>query len=285
MLEPKQLTLPFEPEHTETEAPEILVIGDYLTDRWVECDSVKLSAEAPVIVANAAEATFCHGGAGNVAKNLLEMGWNPIQVHQASRVSCPVKTRYMHKGTQLFRVDEQDKIEWPIKSVSLVAALDKANSRGLPVVVADYNKGALTTQNRKYINPVKYPKIPHWYIHTKLSPASFTYQNSQRTNTTWFYNQKEFSGFHNNETFFYEPIVVTEGAEGATRLQGNIKFTSRASVPGTVRSTCGAGDVFMAAYVTAQELYGHPNPLAIADAIAKKTVTECDYTCVYRGGF
>ena len=283
----RQLSLPFEPEHYD-ERPEILVIGDAIEDIWFECDSVAISAEAPVPVVKANRVPIKFpGGAANVAANLEAMGWRVSFLHQTGSFDVwgPSKIRFMYQGRQVFRTDRNDVIKNPVDSWRLERALADASTRGLPVVVADYNKGALTDELRWLIDPRKYSGVPAWYIHTKVSPHWFTGGDSANKSITWFYNHKEISAFHNNELFFYKPIVVTKGAEGAMEMHMDSAITTCAPIPGTPRSTCGAGDVFMAAYVTAKELYDHPNPLAIADAIAKKTVCECDYTCVYRGGF
>ena len=277
---PSQLSLPFEPEHTD-ERPEILVIGDYLEDEWYECSSVAISAEAPVPVVKAipeSVETFT-GGMGNVATNLEAMGWKVHWVQQPSWVgpiyNIPTKTRYKYHGSQVFRADHDDRIKFPIDQKVLEHFLDLAAKRGLPVVVADYNKGAIDEECVRMIGEaIRNTDLP-FYIHTKRQPHVYT----NRVSPIFFYNEKEYRSL---EPGWQYRIVVTKGAAGAMETFGT---SARADMFASARSTCGAGDVFMAAYVTAKELYGHPNPLLIADAIAKKTVTECDYTCVYRGGF
>lgn len=278
-----QLRLPFEPEHSE--APEILVIGDALEDHWYECDSIAISAEAPVpmvkVSRNSKYPIVLGGGAGNVSANLEAMGWNVRRCRQ--KYGIPVKVRYCYQGHQVFRVDFHDRVASPINNDDLVDELNYAGVKGLPVVVADYNKGAVDEIVLQSIRTSIVTRGLPFYIHTKKSQDQFLGQFIKHSsNLVFFYNEKETKSF---KDAVLHNTVVTKGAEGAWSWVDNTTNTTNAPVPGHVRSTCGAGDVFMSAYITAKELYGHSNPLAIADAVAKKTVCECDYTCVYRGGF
>lgn len=290
---PEQLILPFEPEHGVIIRPEIVVIGDWMIDQWYNCESIALSAEAPVPVVKYNFPPIHHaGGAGNVSENLRAMGWKVRSVGQSDPhktrdlyENVPIKKRYMYQGRQVFRVDEQDRITTPIDPEDLTEALDYASNHSLPVVIADYNKGAINDKVTEIIvKTICKANIP-FYIHTKEHPF-VSYGESK--SLTYFYNQKEYDSII---SFDHMPsvgdVVVTYGPKGAVLYPGRPgnKFQDICTpVPGLVRSTCGAGDVFMSAYITAKEK-GHPNPLAIADAVAKKTVTECDYTCVARGRF
>ena len=57
----------------------VLLIGDFMIDQYVLCNSTRMSPEAPVPVLNPEEIYFTPGGAGNVAINLSELG---------ARVTC-----------------------------------------------------------------------------------------------------------------------------------------------------------------------------------------------------
>ena len=296
---PHQLTLPFEPEHGVVTPPEIIVIGDWMVDFWYNCESFALSAEAPVPVVKYNFSPVYHaGGAGNVSENLRAMGWKVRSINQPDPhktrdlyENVPIKKRYMYQGKQVFRVDEQDKITTPIDSENLIEALDYAADRSLPVVIADYNKGALNDNLVYLISDAQANMTNPFYIHIKHNPNTYGLGGDDE-DITYFYNQKEFEQIERDDFLpQLSTYVVTSGSSGARSWkefhhpEPRSYTTVNTPIPGTVRSTCGAGDVFMAAYITAKERYGHPNPLAIADAIAKKTVTECEYTCVYRGGF
>ena len=58
----------------KNQSPKILVIGDMIVDHyiWGNCDRV--SPEAPVQIVNVSKESLSLGGAGNVIKNLIELG-------------------------------------------------------------------------------------------------------------------------------------------------------------------------------------------------------------------
>ena len=48
----------------------IRVYGDIMLDRWIKGNTSRVSPEAPVLVLQEEEQTFCPGGAGNLAFNI-----------------------------------------------------------------------------------------------------------------------------------------------------------------------------------------------------------------------
>ncbi|MDR2574357.1 MAG: D-glycero-beta-D-manno-heptose 1-phosphate adenylyltransferase [Desulfovibrio sp.] len=148
----------------------VLVVGDVMLDRYIDCRVSRISPEAPVPVAHVRNTWSVPGGAANVARNLVrlmadvslvglagrdEAGEELQRLLEAERVggvlvfsgtrSTIRKTRIMAQGQQLLRYDEE-----------AVAPLTREEYRELcekipeylpgrkAVVLSDYGKGTLS---------------------------------------------------------------------------------------------------------------------------------------------
>ena len=144
----------------------VLLIGDFMIDQYVLCDSTRMSPEAPVPVLNPEEIYFTPGGAGNVAINLSELGASVtclgtvgldkngkklknlliqknINVDNLYETDLPttLKKRYYLKGKQVLRVDIEEINEyWSPKNLNF--DYDKYDI----IILSDYNKGVLNNQ-------------------------------------------------------------------------------------------------------------------------------------------
>jgi len=144
----------------------VLLIGDFMIDQYVLCDSTRMSPEAPVPVLNPEEIYFTPGGAGNVAINLSELGASVtclgtvgldkngkklknlliqknINVDNLYETDLPttLKKRYYLKGKQVLRVDIEEINEyWSPKN------LDFDYNKYDIIILSDYNKGVLNNQ-------------------------------------------------------------------------------------------------------------------------------------------
>jgi len=65
---------------TNIGSPEILVVGDFMLDRYVYGDALRISPEAPVPVLKVTKREYRCGGAASVAANLAKLGARPICV-------------------------------------------------------------------------------------------------------------------------------------------------------------------------------------------------------------
>jgi rfaE bifunctional protein kinase chain/domain len=149
----------------------MVVVGDWMLDRYVWGTASRLSPEAAVPVVDFAQQSECLGGAGNVAANLVSLGARvtPIGilgqdepgrallaclralqlsekglVADASRPTT-VKTRIIARHQQVVRVDTETRAaisgeleERLIRRV--IAALRGSDA----LIVSDYDKGAIT---------------------------------------------------------------------------------------------------------------------------------------------
>jgi D-beta-D-heptose 7-phosphate kinase/D-beta-D-heptose 1-phosphate adenosyltransferase len=143
----------------------VLVLGDLMLDKYIWGDVSRISPEAPVPVVEVRKSTSCLGGAGNVGRNLAELGAVPLVVGvvgdddegvwikrhvgegrgvfvDAGRPTT-VKMRIIAQHQQIVRVDQEKK-----KAVAdeirdkIVCLLKKETYDG--IVISDYNKGIVT---------------------------------------------------------------------------------------------------------------------------------------------
>ena len=169
----------------------VLLIGDFMIDQYVLCNSTRMSPEAPVPVLNPEEIYFTPGGAGNVAINLSELGASVtclgtvgsdkngkklknlliqknINVDNLYETDLPttLKKRYYLKGKQVLRVDiEEINKYWSPKNLDF--DYDKFDI----IILSDYNKGVL---NNQWFSKIKAKNI---FVDPKKDNFSF-YSNA-----------------------------------------------------------------------------------------------------------
>ena len=148
----------------------VLIVGDIMLDAFVSGEVARVSPEAPVPVLRVAERQEMLGGAGNVLRNLAELGAQAKlvgavgddeagrRVRQlagnadddgsglvtASDRPTTSKTRYLAQGQQLLRSDTETAA--PLRDDQASAIL-KAVTAALPacdaLILSDYGKGVL----------------------------------------------------------------------------------------------------------------------------------------------
>ena len=152
----------------------IIVLGDYMLDKYIYCNPRKINSESPNIVFNSQKTEFILGGAANVCNNLNNLNFNifPVTIIgndfygnkilellesakistnyiiKANRITT-LKTRYISNNHQVFRIDNEitDSISKNLqqKIVENVRKIINENTiSGL--IISDYNKGILTTE-------------------------------------------------------------------------------------------------------------------------------------------
>lgn len=212
----------------------ILVIGDYILDKYTFGAALRLCPEAPVpVLIPQLERESC-GGAGLVHAQLRELGADAV----ARFGSRSIKHRYFAGNHLLCRVD-QDSIQtgW---DAPLEPSLDWAEA----IVVADYGKGAMADSLPFKIirtgKPIFVDAKHNWEEYTH----PFYLDYSRKPNATLFPNEHEAM-----EASLYDfcRIVRKRGAHGACLDQPN-GFGVDAVAKDVVDVT-GAGDIFMAAFV------------------------------------
>jgi D-beta-D-heptose 7-phosphate kinase/D-beta-D-heptose 1-phosphate adenosyltransferase len=154
----------------------VLVLGDFMLDRFVYGSVERISPEAPIPVLRISQEIAMLGGAGNVLRNLAALGAKPIGiglvgedaagaeiaalagrdldgvggrislVRQPGRATT-IKDRFVAAGQQLLRVD-RDPAGRPERGAeqqvlqAALAALEEAAA----VILSDYGKGLLSNE-------------------------------------------------------------------------------------------------------------------------------------------
>jgi D-beta-D-heptose 7-phosphate kinase/D-beta-D-heptose 1-phosphate adenosyltransferase len=145
----------------------VLVLGDVMLDRYVSGHVERISPEAPIPVLKVERHHSVIGGAGNVAANIAALGARPILIGAVGRDAAArelaeaapgiilrlieaadrpttVKTRFVAKGHQLLRSDEEVSAALPPEAVdALLAVYREALAEADVVVLSDYAKGVL----------------------------------------------------------------------------------------------------------------------------------------------
>ncbi len=147
----------------------ILVVGDVMLDRFVEGQTTRISAEAPVPILSHSKDVSMLGGAANVARNVVTLGGRAALVGligddasgrdvvrlvesdgiisglciDGSRPTAQ-KVRYLGSGQQLLRVDtEEVKPASPGIAEALVDAIARLGAEADAVLLSDYGKGVV----------------------------------------------------------------------------------------------------------------------------------------------
>lgn len=152
----------------------VLVVGDVMTDAYINGQVTRMSPEAPVPVVDLQTQEQRIGGAGNVALNLIALGAKAVlasvigqdtpgqELHQmlqnagiqtdalivSEERKTTIKTRVLSNGKQMLRIDAEDQHDLSsTETHSLQQAILQLFDQGIDgLLLEDYNKGVLTTQ-------------------------------------------------------------------------------------------------------------------------------------------
>lgn len=147
----------------------IVVVGDYILDRYHFCDATGVAGEGPMLSLRAMQDRDYDGGAGVIALHLAALGARPtlisaladddlsrqIEMRLAAegvdtqcyrgRRQVVAKHRYLVDQTKLFKVDEGNPAPADTQLEGLLAAKILAASEGAAAVVfADFGYGVIT---------------------------------------------------------------------------------------------------------------------------------------------
>jgi rfaE bifunctional protein kinase chain/domain len=167
----------------------VLVVGDVMTDAYINGQVTRMSPEAPVPVVDLQTQEQRIGGAGNVALNLIALGAKAIlasvigqdapgqELQQmlskagiqtdaliaSSERKTTIKTRVISNGKQLLRIDSEDQHDLSNAEMQVLqkAILQLLNQGIDGLLLEDYNKGVLTTELIEWlISEAKARQIP-----------------------------------------------------------------------------------------------------------------------------
>jgi len=236
---------------------QIIVLGDYMVDRYWYGTVRRHSQEAPIpIVDIALPPVNLPGGADNVALNISGMGGRAVAPTIRHR---PLKNRLIADGRQVARWDQEDYCE--------LEPFDKIPDNITKIIIADYAKGAITPKIVKLARDSGLPT----FVDTKQDPTDYV---------GWveaiFPNRDEHNQFRSIYDMF-ETCVVTCGADGAVVNSFGKRVRQVPAYNDWPISVCGAGDTFTAAYALR---WPHKGALEFASLAAAVAVGKPDTSVV-----
>ena len=149
----------------------IICIGDVILDHYILGKVERMSPEAPVPILMMEKQKYEIGGAGNVVRNISDMGAKTTLIYLSGndvssnivknqlrknknikRISInvpnfktPIKTRFIKKDEHLLRLDNEDisfKLTNKYKDL-IIQSLKKEIKKNDLIILSDYNKGLL----------------------------------------------------------------------------------------------------------------------------------------------
>ena len=163
----------------------ILVIGDFILDKYVRGNVKRISPEAPSPVLNLKNFNYSLGGAGNVASNLVDQNNNVYfltvlgndsyakiskkllskkikkLIIYKQNTKTTLKTRFQMNSHQFLRLDEEEKLDLDKNSLYKIKKKIFSLKNIHAIYIADYNKGLITAPILNIVKKyVKNSKIP-----------------------------------------------------------------------------------------------------------------------------
>lgn len=231
----------------------ILLIGDDCLDVYQYGSVERLSPEAPVPVFKLLEEKTLPGMAGNVYRNLINLGCNVQYLHNLT--SKKIRIIDKKSGQHLLRIDD-DVISEPITFETNIPPIYDA------IVISDYNKG---TVSYDLIREMIDTGIPV-FVDTKKTDL-------ESLGGAFFkLNSDEYAKLKSHPPI--DKLIVTMGKHGAMWNQRTYDAPEIEVV-----DVCGAGDTFLAAFVY-QYLQTNNIDKSIAFAIKSASITV-QHTGVY----
>ena len=211
--------------------PNVIVIGDKCTDKYVFGTTTRLSPEQPVPVLDQTRIEERPGMAANVEVNLKAFGIDTLLLSQREEIT---KTRFIdtNSGYQLMRLDETPQVS-RIANAELKMAMMHMNPDA--IVISDYDKGYISDDDL-------------WHLCHNFNRPVFVDTKKRRLfhkdNVFWKINKKEYDLLDRDHMPNDTHLIVTLGSRGVM-WSG---FTFQPQVV-KVFDVCGAGDTFLAALV------------------------------------
>jgi len=266
----------------------ILVIGDVMLDKFLHGEITRISPEAPVPILKQTYEHTMPGGAGNVACNITNLGFECILigvvgtdgvgtelqqlltqqgvfaklVSDEERITT-IKTRFVSGSQQLLRCDNEETT--PIKDETyqkIIKQLDELDRKPGAIVISDYAKGVVSRQLIEAI--VDRAKADGIIVMTDPKSENFTLYKGSSVLTPNLKELENAVGYRLKDKEDIEAaarkvinavecdaIVTTLGPKGAMLCvdkEEAVIFEARAR---EVFDVVGAGDTFIAMLATA----------------------------------
>lgn len=163
----------------------ILVIGDFILDKYVRGNVKRISPEAPSPILDFKDCNYSLGGAGNVASNLADQNNNVYFITVLGndlyaniskkllskkikkllifkqKIKTTLKTRFQMNNHQFLRLDEEEKLTLDTNFFYRIKKRLSSLKDIHAVYIVDYNKGLITVPLlsiiKKYVKKLKIP--------------------------------------------------------------------------------------------------------------------------------
>jgi len=258
--------------------PKILVVGDSMLDRRVDCTVSRLSPEGYIPVHAVEQEHLYAGGAANVALNIKAMGGDvtllttlghstelrrivvdaDLDFLDVASERTTEKTRYYAGGIVRFRADN-DYVLRPEVADSVLDGFDKLWQRHDYVVFSDYGKGALLHVDRMLatINGMSVtivdPKGKDWTPYAGATIIKANGQELVQASDEYVTTQEMFGDL------MCSSIICTQGDNGSWLYDSAGGATHFRPHRVQAMDPTGAGDSYLAA-LTVSLWEGNPLP-------------------------
>lgn len=266
----------------KTKAPKILVIGDIMLDNYISGDVNRVSPEAPVSILDFKEEKKVLGGAGNVVHNLVNLGANVSLatiigddfdgeetkvllnklslhldiIHTSQSCNTTKKTRFISRGTQLLRLDNDSKGFKKEDHRILEKKIENSLSQFDCVIISDYAKGvcsdSLIRNVIKRINHIKLPlyvdpKGDNWSKYSSSTCLTPNINEVQNELSKKIHSDIDFENAAKTiiEKYGLKFCLITRGEQGMTYFDNEISIHQKVGEK-EVYDVSGAGDTVIA---------------------------------------
>jgi D-beta-D-heptose 7-phosphate kinase/D-beta-D-heptose 1-phosphate adenosyltransferase len=217
----------------------ILVIGEYCVDKFVYCETNRLSPEAPVPVLTPKYIVQNDGMAGNVVRNIIAIEKTASILGTFQKDEPITKTRYIDEKSNhmFFRVDEGDNVVTPFKLTKKIV-YDILWSDA--IIVSDYDKGFLTQKDLYDISVVAANRFSILDTKKIIDKSTVSYFKFIKLNEKERERNKDIAANPN----YLNKFITTLGAKGAKYKDKIYPSTA----PKETIDVSGAGDTFISAF-------------------------------------
>lgn len=262
----------------------ILVIGDFMLDRYLSGSVSRISPEAPVPVVKLCEEKIVAGGAGNVVSNLVGLGLNVTAIGRIGTDSqgeemlsletfkkaetsfilkngvTTVKTRILGGGRQqMLRLDRELITETSdCDTTEIVGRVRNLVQMGIDcVIISDYGKGFCTERlcrevialcSRESVKIFVDPKKDNWSCYGNADIITPNIKELSLVCNSYIENEDENILYHAKrlkDMYQIKNILVTRSEKGATLVTDDSFVHVRCNNV-DVYDVSGAGDTMIA---------------------------------------
>ena len=264
----------------------VLIVGDLMLDHYITGEVERISPEAPVPVVRMSSERHLLGGAGNVARNVAQLGGSPhlisltgadakgdflasllrqesisLDLIQDPERTTTVKTRIIAHNQQVVRVDRES--DGPVSDTTrdaVLSAMDKCLDNYEVVILSDYGKGLVTApfmdalRSRLDACPTRPkllvdPKTRNFHLYGNafiLTPNA----KEAAEGAGLYASSGQNGALRSGEAIFRklrcDNLLITLGAQGMALFQSQDSIQHIPTVARTVYDVTGAGDTVIA---------------------------------------